>query len=618
MTFPARFLDEIRSRITLSEMIGRRIRVIRAGREFKACCPFHHEKTPSFTINDDKQFFHCFGCGAHGDVIGFVMRHDNLSFPETIEILAAEAGLQVPQQSPQEVKKAQEQKDLYALMEAAVRFYEAQLQKPQNRDALDYLRQRGLKEETIAGFRLGFAPEDGQALRRHLTEQGFKDADMKIAGVLKDSSKGGAPYDFFRDRVMFPVPDRRGRVVAFGGRVLPAHLRPPRADGFTPPKYINSTETPLFHKGGMLYGEPHARRAAADGRPLIVVEGYLDVIACAQDGFKGALAPMGTALTEAQIVALWRMIPGEVKVPILCFDGDGAGRKAATRAAEVILPFLKPGCSVNFAFLPEGEDPDSLIKTQGPQAFEAFLAGAVPLHDFMWSSFTGGRVLKTPEARAGVVQALEQQIAKIDDKTVQTHYRAMMREYISARFFPKTQRPEPARRGGGYGSQRGVPAPSGFALPRPAAQGARLAPRILLAAVLNHPHIYGGIEEAFGSLEVDSPDLAALRSKIVQLLSDNPALSREALIENLKNFGLDQVIDDILKESVYVHASFCAPSANSDVVEGLWLAYWKDTHDQGLWREIQSGWRRAYDADSAEEEERLKAMVAIRASESLV
>ena len=329
MAIPSRFLNELRDRLTLSDIVGKRVKLTRAGREFKGCCPFHNEKTPSFTVNDEKQFYHCFGCGAHGDAIGFTMQSRNISFIEALEMLASEAGLQVPQQSPQEIEKAKVQKDLYALLEQSCQWFEKQLRDPKNAQALEYMRGRGTSDELLSQFRVGYGPADGQALRKHLLEQGFTDKQMIQAGVIKESTRGTQPYGFFRERILFPVSDRRGRVVAFGGRILPDHLRAPDRGDFKPPKYINSSETALFHKGRMLYGESHARQAAADDQPLIVTEGYLDVMACFSAGYRGAVAPLGTALTEEQIAILWQMIPRNQKNPVLCFDGDNAGRRAA-------------------------------------------------------------------------------------------------------------------------------------------------------------------------------------------------------------------------------------------------------------------------------------------------
>lgn len=287
MTIPPRFLDELRSRLTLSEIIGQKVSLTRAGREFKACCPFHNEKTASFTVNDDKQFYHCFGCGAHGSVIDFAMQMENLSFIEAVEALAAQAGMQVPQASPQEVARAKKQKDIHALLEEATSWMEEQLRSLPYRSAYDYIIQRGVSEEALRAFRVGFAPSDGQALRQYLTAQGYSDAQMIEAGVLRPGKDGRAPYAFFRERIMFPVTDRRGRVVAFGGRILPDHLRAPDRGDYVPAKYMNSGDTPLFDKGRMLYGASQAAQAAQDGQPLLVVEGYLDVMACCRAGFRG-------------------------------------------------------------------------------------------------------------------------------------------------------------------------------------------------------------------------------------------------------------------------------------------------------------------------------------------
>ncbi|HPF79020.1 MAG TPA: DNA primase, partial [Alphaproteobacteria bacterium] len=384
MSIPPRFMEELRSRLTLSDIIGRTVRLTRAGREHKGCCPFHNEKTPSFTVNDDKQFYHCFGCGAHGDVIGFTMQNGNLSFIEAVEALAAEAGMQVPAQSPQEIEKSKKEKSLYSLLEDATRWMEGQLRDPSNKEAYRYIVERGNTDEELSNFRVGYAPSDGQAVRKALQALGYSDAQMIEAGVLRAGKSGREPYAFFRERIMFPVTDRRGRVVAFGGRILPDHLRPPDQGDYTPAKYMNSSDTPLFHKGSQLYGEPRARQAAIDGQDIIVVEGYVDVMACVKAGYAGAVAPLGTALTEEQIMVLWRMIPDQRKVPILCFDGDNAGRRAAARACERILPLLKPDHSARFAFLPDGQDPDSLVNGQGKKALQSVLEAAMPLVDFIW------------------------------------------------------------------------------------------------------------------------------------------------------------------------------------------------------------------------------------------
>ncbi|PCK00341.1 MAG: DNA primase [Zetaproteobacteria bacterium] len=613
MSISPHFLDELRNRLTLSEVIGRRVKVTRAGRESKACCPFHSEKTPSFTINDDKQFYHCFGCGAHGDVIGFIMKHDNLSFMDAVEMLAAEVGIQVPQQTPQAAAKAKKEKDLYALLDDATVFFEGCIHEQRNNDALHYLLERGLSKEIMAEFRVGFAPDDAQALRKFLSSKGYTDKDMIKAGVLRPSTRSGDPYAFFRDRVMFPVPDRRGRIVAFGGRVLPDHLRPPQRGGFVPPKYINSSETVLFHKGSMLYGEPTARRAAADGQVLVLVEGYLDVIACAQAGIRGALAPMGTAVTEEQLISMWKMIPDFTKVPLLCFDGDNAGRKAARRACERLLPLLEPGRSADFAFMPDGEDPDSLIKSSGVKGFQQILSRSVSLFDSIWNFHTQGRVFKTPELRAGVIKQLENEVARIANQDVQVHYKSQLRERISETFFKRKDFYSKNRNFGRHGNSQNrgrgaVP----MRPPSTKNRATRIFTQALLAAVINHPHIFEGIEDVLCELTLSDAGLERLRQNIMGVLSDDPLIERKVLIEQLKNSGFTQEIGDICNESVYVHASFCSPSAKEEDVQRYWLEYWRDGYSAKLGNEIQSGWKHV---SCEEDEEKLRNLLLMKTSD---
>ena len=386
MAFPPGFLDELRNRISLSGLVGRRVKLTRRGREHAGLCPFHHEKTPSFYVVDDKNFFHCFGCGAHGDAIGFVMRADNLDFLEAVEKLAGEAGLAVPQATPEEREKAQRQKTLLETLEAAAAFYEARLWGPAGGRARDYLQARGLDPDTIRRFRLGWASEDRQALRRALARD-FPEPLLLEAGLIHDPADG-EPFDYFRGRVMFPIGDRAGRVIAFGGRVI--------ADG--QPKYLNSPDSPLFEKGRVLYGWSAARAAATNGRDAIVTEGYMDVITLHRAGFPSAVAPLGTALTEFQLHELWRLGPE----PVLCFDGDAAGQRAALRALHRALPLLRPGYSLRFAALPSGEDPDTLIRRGRHSVFEQALAAARPLADMLWESEVRGTPRDTPERLAGI------------------------------------------------------------------------------------------------------------------------------------------------------------------------------------------------------------------------
>lgn len=590
-------MQELRDRLTLSEIVGRKVKLTRAGREYKACCPFHGEKSPSFYVNDDKQFYHCFGCGAHGDAVGFVMQHDNLSFIEAVEVLASQAGLQVPQQSAQEVEASKREKSLYALMDDAARFFEAQLRDSRNRDALRYLQERGLPDDVIAAFRLGYAPADGQALRTYLAAREYTEAQMVEAGVIRKSDKGKEPYSFFRDRVMFPVADRRGRVVAFGGRVLPEHLRPLAPGAGKPPKYINSSETALFHKGRMVYGESHARQAAAEGASIVVVEGYLDVIACFQAGWRGAVAPLGTALTDEQILNLWKIIPGEEKCPILCFDGDAAGQRAAVRAAENLIPLLKPHHSARFAFLPAGQDPDSLVRGQGPKALGAVLEAAIPLVDFLWSHHTAGKSFNTPEMRAGLEKILEDESGRIVDRTVQQYYRQMFRERIQKAFFSS----EKSSGYSGNSLKNNNKNKSTIPLKRPPATATALALPILLATVINHPQMVADVEEDLGSLDMaQAPHLDRLRQSILQRVAGDQALDDTGLTAHLKEAGFGDDLDLVLTESVYVHAGFARPGADYSLAMRGWREVLGRLRQTAVSREVQAA-RQALVEDFSED-----------------
>ncbi|MGA3306707.1 MAG: DNA primase, partial [Stellaceae bacterium] len=397
MAFPPRFLDELRERVSLAEIVGRRVKLTRRGREYIGLCPFHNEKTPSFSVVEDKGFYHCFGCGAHGDVIGFAMQTESLTFPEAVEQLARKAGLQVPQSTPEERQRAERAQTLQGAVEAACGFFEAQLREPGGARAREYLAKRGLDESAWKRFRLGYAPDSREALKRALGGK-FPEALLLEAGLIRKPEDGGEAFDYFRGRVIFPIGDRRGAIIAFGGRVLDD----------TQPKYLNSPDTPLFAKGRVLYGLASARAAAARDPSAIVAEGYMDVIALRRAGFHTAVAPLGTALTENQIEELWKL----AAEPILCFDGDQAGQRAASRALERALPLLKPGFSLRFATLPVGEDPDTLIARQGAEAMRAVLDRARPLAEVLWTIETA-HPLKTPEQRAALEQRLETQIRRI-------------------------------------------------------------------------------------------------------------------------------------------------------------------------------------------------------------
>lgn len=572
MAFPPQFLEELRTRVMLSEVVGKRLRLIRAGREFKSPCPFHNEKTPSFYVNDQKGFFHCFGCGAHGDVVSFVMRHDNMAFPEAVERLAGEAGMVVPQSTPEERVRFERQKTLYDLVEAAARWFEQQLRAPAGHAALDYLLKRGLDGDAIARFRLGYAPADAAALRHHLLQGGFAEGDMVEAGLVRRRDEGAGTYSFFRNRVIFPVADKRGRIVAFGARLL-------EGDG---PKYINTADTPLFHKGQLLYGLSRARQAAADGATLIVAEGYMDVIALARAGFQGAVAPLGTALTETQILELWKAAPPGARVPVLCFDGDNAGRRAAWRAVERVLPLLMPDHSVRIAYMPDGEDPDSLIRQGGARAMQTVMEQAVPLAAVVWEMETASRRTDTPEARAGLQAALEARVEQIADKTVQSFYRDEMRGRIREAFGWNKKRapfvPQLRRPGGGdrYGRNARPGGPSSMELASAqfrtgrAKPGAGMRERLLMATLINHPQLFEEQGESFAQIPFAAGPLDELRHGVIEVLSRNSALDAAELYSHLCSAGFSSILDDLLGDPIVLAAKWARRDAPIEKARDGW------------------------------------------------
>lgn len=417
MALTPQWLDELRSRTILSALIGRSIKVTKAGREYKACCPFHNEKTPSFTINDEKGFYHCFGCSAHGDAIRWMTDYRNLPFMDAVKELAAQAGMEVPASDPQAAKKAEQRAGLHDVMAAAQKWFVQQFQSIEGAAAREYLQRRGIREDIIRQFGFGFAPDSRGGLKKALDQ--FGEPALIEAGLLI-AVDDKEPYDRFRGRLMIPIRDRRGRVIAFGGRIM--------GDG--EPKYLNSPDTPLFDKGRTLYNLDLCGPAARQADQVIVVEGYMDVIALSQAGFGNSVAPLGTALTETQLAMLWRM----AEKPLLCFDGDAAGQKAAMRAALRALPHLQPGYSLQFITLPPGVDPDDLLKTEGPTAFRDLINKSVPLVDFLWQAEFGARPLVTPEDRAGLKQRLGLHVANIADSEIRRHYADAFREKLDSVF----------------------------------------------------------------------------------------------------------------------------------------------------------------------------------------
>src|ERR1700754_3694425 len=431
MRFTPEFLDEPRARLPLSEVVGRRVKLKKAGREWKGLSPFQQEKTPSFTVNDQKQFYHDFSTGKNGNIFDFLVQTEGLSFPEAVERLASMAGMALPAVTPDAARHEQRRKTLYDVMDLAAKFFTDTLASRNGAKARGYLGDRSIQPATQLQFRMGYAPGERFALKEHLGGLGIPVEDMVEAGLLIGGEDIPVPRDRFRDRVMFPITDARGRIIAFGGRALEKDV---------PAKYLNSPETPLFHKGDNLYNLFTARQAAHDGAPLIVVEGYVDVIAMVTVGFGATVAPLGTALTENQLTLLWKM----ADEPILCFDGDGAGQRAAYRAADLALPHLKPGKSLRFALLPEGQDPDDLARSGGRGAIEEVIGAARGLADVIWSREVEGGSYATPERRAALEARINELSNGVRDEVVRRYYREDLASRLQRTFAPEGGR-------GGYG-----------------------------------------------------------------------------------------------------------------------------------------------------------------------
>lgn len=412
-----KFIEELRAKVSIADVVGDKVKLVRKGREYTGLCPFHNEKTPSFTVNEAKGFYHCFGCGAHGDIVKFEMEANNLPFMEAIEKLAQKAGLEVPRISHENREEMEKKSSLYDIMEMAVKFFEKNLRLPEGRKAVEYLYNRGFGDDIIAKFRLGYAPNNNGLLAL-LKSKNVSEHDMSDLGLvsLAENNTSKRTFDFFRDRVIIPIFDKRGRPIAFGGRIM--------GDG--QPKYLNSPETPIFNKRRILYNMNNARDKAFEAKNLIVCEGYMDVIALDKFDFGYAVAPLGTALTEDQIMEAWRVCPE----PTLCFDGDGAGIKAAIRSVDRALPILKPGYSLKYMFLPDKLDPDEFLKARGHDEFVKVLNETKPLKDILWKKNIENRVLQTPEQKALLESDLKEEVSKIVDNTVRTYYIQDMKERL--------------------------------------------------------------------------------------------------------------------------------------------------------------------------------------------
>ncbi|WP_309083130.1 DNA primase [Chelativorans sp.] len=546
MRFPNSFLDEIRDRVSISQVVGTRVtfdkRKSNPGRgDFWACCPFHGEKTPSFHCEDRKGRYHCFGCGVSGDHFRFLTELDGMSFPEAVERVAEMAGVPMPARDPEVEKREKERASLTDVMEMATRFFQDCLQGPQGAEARAYLRGRGITSATQQSFRLGFSPDSRNALKEFLAAKGVGKEQMEACGLVVSGPDIPVSYDRFRGRVMFPIEDARGRIIAFGGRALSSDA---------PAKYLNSPDTELFHKGNVLYNHARAKRAAKDA-PVIAVEGYMDVIALAQAGVENVVAPLGTALTENQLELLWRMA-GE---PVLCFDGDSAGLRAAFRAADLALPMVQPGRSLRFALLPEGKDPDDLVRQEGREAFDALVAAARPLADLLWMRETSGRVFDTPERRAELEQTFRELAGRIRDESVRRHYAQELRERVLA-FFGATRTGGRPQRGGGFAGQ-GAPGRPGAAAGRLAVSESLsrsalvkrtagmmpLREAVILVALVNHPALIDEHFDAVEKLSLKSPELGRLRAALLDAVAHGVVHDREALARMLAAAGFGDVLE---------------------------------------------------------------------------
>lgn len=518
MALTPQWLDELRARVTLSSVISRTTRLTKAGHEFKACCPFHNEKSPSFTVNDQKGFYHCFGCGAHGDVIRWMTDQRGLSFMDAVKELAAEAGLDVPAPDPRAARKAEQQAGLHEVLEAAQNFYRAQLETPDGAKARAYLASRRFDALTMERFGFGYAPAGRQALKAALSQ--FDDA-MLIEAGMRIAVDDKEPYDRFRDRLTMPIHDARGRVIGFAARILDA-------DKKDAPKYLNSPDTPLFDKGRTLFNLHRAGPASRQSGRIVVVEGQMDVIALAAAGIGEAVAPMGTALTEAQLEMLWRL----VETPILCFDGDAAGQRAAMRAVTRALPLLRPAHSLQIVRMPAGKDPDDLIKENGVAALEALLAAPKSLLDQLWEHERDAAPLNTPEDKAGLKARLMAHVETIADQDIKSLYRRELNERFSAFAYPP--RPEREWRPMGRAAAPRRSDPQVTARLRKNAGSRDALSAAILAGLLRYPQELARHGDALAHADLADPRFAAL----VDAFDAGEALETGHLSTILANRGL--------------------------------------------------------------------------------
>ena len=569
MRFAPSFLDDIRGRVSISSVVGRRVawdrRKTNAGKgDYWACCPFHNEKSPSFHVDDRKGRYYCFGCKQSGDIFTFLVEKEGVSFPEAVERLAGEAGLSMPAFSEDDVRREEVRASLYDVMEIATKFFEAELQSARGAKARGYLSDRQLTPAIQKEFRLGFAPDDRYALRDHLAGANITVEQMAEGGLVISGDDIPVAYDRFRDRVMFPIRDPRGRVIAFGGRALKADVAA---------KYLNSPETPLFHKGAVLYNHDKARGPAHETGEIVAVEGYMDVIAMHRAGVTHTVAPLGTALTEDQLALLWKM----AAEPTLCFDGDSAGIKASYRALDVALALLKPGHSLKFALLPEGQDPDDLLKSQGPDALKAVIAAAEPLSEVIWRRALTENDRATPERKAQFERDLRNLVSQIGDESVRRHYMAD----VAGRFdqlFQRNPRGGAFRGKTPYGLQKPwkkgqkaweTQAPASPQLKAMAASvGASKAlerrEKLIVLSFINHPDLIHDFLDEFAAVEFSTLALDSLRTQIINSAAIERGLDNSALRSHLISKGFGPDVDRLENQATRLNEWFLGRGAAQD------------------------------------------------------
>ena len=532
MAVPPEFIEDLRQRVPLSDVVGRRVKLIRKGRRHSGLCPFHAEKTPSFSVVDDDGFYHCFGCGVHGDAISFLREMDGLEFMEAVERLAEMAGLAVPRTVPQDPAASRQRKAALDILEETTLFFEAALRRDDGRDATRYLKQRGLDSAIVKTYRIGYSPRMG--LRAALKDKGFSDEDMLAAGVIRKSDRDGSLYDYFRDRVMFPIENRQGKVIAFGARAL----------GDAQPKYLNSGEGPTFSKKAVLYGWVQAREGLRRNLPLVVAEGYMDVIAIHHSGAAAAVAPLGTALTPEQIALLWKLHDE----PVLCFDGDAAGQRAQTRALERVLPLLEPGRSARLAVLPEGKDPDDLIAASGPEGFRKVIGTARSLIDSLWEQVQAEFDIRQPEARAQFWQAVRGHVRSIGNNQVRSAYGDEIESRIAAM----------------RNQIRGI---SSMVAPRRASRpqtGLINRHRAVVALLLAHPSLVSANFEALSMLDSGDQSLESLKKALIDAVIRDPDLDAEAINYHLKGLNLDDVLAAVTGDDMKARLPFNPRQLSND------------------------------------------------------